>query len=354
MFRRNTVFIVGAGASKELGLPTGAELSAQIVTMCDVTYNRFGEGTDPRSYRTIQEMRRQSNDDVTKINGWLAAMGDIQRALPFKDSIDAVIDQYHDRPEVAEIGKFMIAKLILDAERGSYLGLPFGDEAAANLVTSTWLHTFCRMLFEGIRADELGSVGNNVDVICFNYDRCIEKYLVYALTRAYGLLEDEAIRVVSRVNILHVYGSLGALPDWPDGKTSKHKSAFGSTTEDAWKVASNLRTFSESVDSDTDEKIKAIIRRGEQYVYLGLSFGRQNMDLLTTDTGERGVGMERSAFASGKGQFEQSKEIICDLIRGTYSKNHTVAVGSSGSRTRLELDRTAKDVLDLHWHNILG
>lgn len=353
MFRRNTVFIVGAGASKELGLPVGAELSAQIAALCELKFGDWGEPGDAATRTMLRILTSKSEGDQSRVDAWRSAMTAIRKALPFKDSIDAVIDQFYDRPEVAQIGKFMIATLIMKAEAESTLKPTIdGKGPLLSRAHGTWLHSFSRMTFEGLRSERLEDIGKNVAVICFNYDRCIEWYLAQAIVETYGCPVDEAIAFATQIKIIHAYGSLGDLPGWPRREQTGSDVPFGAENRDAWVASRNLKTFSESVDSETDDAIKSVISAGEQYVYLGLSFGRQNMQLLSVPSTPQKP-YERAAFASGMGQFEQGRTAICNLIKQTYGRN--VLQGSKpGGRTILELNTTAKQLLDLHWHNILG
>lgn len=354
MFRRNTVFVVGAGASKELGLPVGAELADQILGLCDLKFDDWGRPANRGTSHILSALKSQSEDNAQTVSSWRLAMSDIAKALPFKDSIDAVIDQFYDRPEVAQIGKYMIASLILSAEARSALKSIDGpvDRPVFSQTQGTWLHSFARMLFERLRKDDLSALGTNVSIICFNYDRCIERYISHAIAEAYGCSLEEAIGFASKIKIVHAYGSLGPLPGWPGEGPSCQTVPFGGGNVSPWKVSENLQTFSESVDGDTDEAIKNIILNGEQYVYLGLSFGRQNMELLSIPSNS-GTFSERDAFASGMGQSEQSRATLCRLIRRTYG-NYPVKNRSEANLTKLELNTKAKELLDLHWHNILG
>lgn len=357
MFRRNTVFIVGAGASKELGLPVGSELSNQIAKLCSPDIDDWGRPRDEATRELLDGFEKQSKADQPTINSWLESLRDIRRALPYKDSIDAVIDQFYDRPEVAQVGKYMIAKLIMKAEAECLLR-PMTDQSGAPLLrraNDSWLHTFSRMLFEGLRRDRLEEIGNNVSIVCFNYDRCIERYLTYAIAETFGCEPGEAIGFASLINIVHAYGSLGVLPQWPHGARKTVATPFGGGARDPWTVSNHLKTFSESVDSDTDETIKGLVYDAQQYVYLGFSFGRQNMELLGANSRNARV-KERPAYASGLGQYEQGRDAICQLIQKTYSDDRPVVPPGVGPhpRTKLELNTTAKTLLDLHWHNILG
>lgn len=352
MFRKRTVFVVGAGASKELGMPTGGELSGLISTLCNAETNDWGAPRGRPLVDMLDALEPGARNDPAKTKRWIAVLQDIRAALPYKDSIDAVIDQYHDRPEIAAAGKYMIARFIMEAEAKSHLKPSQTGFDAPDLARSreSWLHTFSRMLFESLRRDDLKNIGNNVGIVCFNYDRCIERYLTYAVSETYGVEPDAAMEFVSRIPLIHVYGSLGALPGWPLARPQNGSVPFGGTGRNPVEVARYLKTFSETVDSDIDEAIGSIMRAADQYVYLGLSFGRQNMALLGNGTKENID--ERPTFASGLGQFEQGRSSIVQLLRSTYTTRDFIFQGNG--ETYLELDTSAKRLLDLHWHNILG
>jgi hypothetical protein len=62
MFRRNTLFIVGAGASAEFGLPLGTLLARQITNKMDIRFERgfeFVGSGDQRLYEQLTNARRQ-------------------------------------------------------------------------------------------------------------------------------------------------------------------------------------------------------------------------------------------------------------------------------------------------------
>jgi hypothetical protein len=68
MFKRKTLFIVGAGASAEFGLPVGSGLAAKIAHMMDVRfefgYRPIGEG-DMDLYEQLTNGRRQNVGNFT-------------------------------------------------------------------------------------------------------------------------------------------------------------------------------------------------------------------------------------------------------------------------------------------------
>jgi len=54
--------------------------------------------------------------------------------------------------------------------------------------------------------DDLASMFDNISIICFNYDRCIEHYLYSALVAHYGITKPAAAKIMGKLRIHHPYG----------------------------------------------------------------------------------------------------------------------------------------------------
>jgi len=65
------------------------------------------------------------------------------------------------------------------------------------------------MLTEGVKCADVDEIFNNVSIVCFNYDRCIEIFLKEALITYYKIDEIKSVDLVGRLNIIHPYGSVG-------------------------------------------------------------------------------------------------------------------------------------------------
>jgi hypothetical protein len=65
MFKTKTLFIVGAGASREFGLPTGAELKAQIAHLLDIRYEH-GFSQESGDRLITEALKRHLADPVTR------------------------------------------------------------------------------------------------------------------------------------------------------------------------------------------------------------------------------------------------------------------------------------------------
>jgi hypothetical protein len=122
MFKSKTVFIVGAGASQEAGLPTGAQLKKAIANKLNITYK---VGVDPTSPDTgdgaiawalVEHVRKTGTGDI---NPYLYEAWKIRDAMPQAISIDYFIDAHGTNPGVVLFGKLGIAQAIIEAERKS-------------------------------------------------------------------------------------------------------------------------------------------------------------------------------------------------------------------------------------------
>ena len=343
VFRRQTLFIVGAGASAEFGLPVGSGLTQEIATAAEVKLDHFGSPQNASSSRMLEILRRRK-DENAQLNIWLKALRQISKAIFLKRSIDSYIDQHADDPAIAEMGKILIAMRILEAERRSILATSdSNNNLRLDMLRKTWIDQFAAMLFDGLRLKDLDRLSENVQIICFNYDRCIEQYLAHAIQQTYSISPPEAARRVDGLSIIHPYGSLGPLSSVP----------FGAERYDYWKISENLKTFSESADSNIENQIKLAVQQAEQYVFLGFSFGRQNMELLSLRDFQ--VDEHKDVYASGFGLFKQAVGKLSDQIEEMYGYQEGSMIRPIGSGyTNIEVDVTARLLLDIHWHNIMA
>jgi hypothetical protein len=276
MLRKKTVFVVGAGASAEFGLPVGRGLAREISSKLDV---RFEHGVKPIGgdidlFHSVQRAYPNEGDQYQKA-GWL-----IRDGIVLANSIDDFLEIHKNDERVINYGKAAIAKCILEAEAKSSLRIRLDSRDAVSPTTidfasldDTWLVKLMRLIGRGLAKPDRAKVFENVRFVVFNYDRCIEHFFVHALRRLYDIPLEEAEGIVSQVTILHPYGSVGAL-----GKpSSQTPTGFGASANycDLGKTA--IKTYSESVES---AHIKETISWAEQIVFLGFAFHDQNMGLL--------------------------------------------------------------------------
>lgn len=119
-----TVFIIGAGASKEVNLPTGYELKQTISKLLDIRFEHWNQISGDRLIRNAFELITQQSDGREgDINPYLKESWHIRDALPLAISIDNFIDSQRDNEQIALCGKLGICRAILEAEKTAYYSL---------------------------------------------------------------------------------------------------------------------------------------------------------------------------------------------------------------------------------------
>jgi hypothetical protein len=310
MFTSKTVFVVGAGASCEVGLPSGEELTRQIPGLLDI---RFGDGgfTQMSGDRVLMDVLRRHVKETEgprgDVNQYLHAAWRIRDAMPQAMSIDSFIDAHRDDGKVELCGKLAIAKSILSAERNSRLyidphrreGMAFGN------LTGTWFGEFLKLLVDGVAKGDIGNIFDNVSFIIFNYDRCIEHYLVNAIANYYAISTAEAQKIVGKLEIIHPYGVVGDLP-WQS--TGGLHMEFGS---DYWpkllNISGRIKTFTEQIEEESIlRRVRESIEQTDAVVFLGFAFHDQNMELMSISE----MSSVRRVFATTKDVSDSDAGVI--------------------------------------------
>ena len=118
-----TVYIVGAGASSEAGLPIGNKFIKKITQLLNIEHDitgrlKSGDGTIAQALRNHVASPEGRPGDI---GPYLQGAHHIRKALSQAISIDNFIDQHRGNEKIAVCGKLAIAKVILDEENGSRL-----------------------------------------------------------------------------------------------------------------------------------------------------------------------------------------------------------------------------------------
>jgi hypothetical protein len=305
VFKRRTLFILGAGASEEVGLPLGTLLARQITNKMDIRFqhgHEFVGAGDLQLYTELTNARREDSDQ------WFSAATRIREGLPFARSIDDFLDQRRTDKWINTYGKAAICKRILEAERDSslffdpFLGQnPFEAEALLN----TWFVKFMYMLCRGIPRERVAHIFENVDFISFNYDRCIEHFLISALQRAYSIKQEDAVAIIEGLDVLHPYGSVGLLRDVK----------FGAEDLNCVALSERIKTYTEQADEKTVlQQIQARLRMADQIVFLGFAFHSQNMEMLKIPDRPANKIVYGTAFGMSGPDMNEGQRLIARVI----------------------------------------
>jgi len=311
---KKTVYIVGAGASSEAGLPTGQELKHNIARSLDIRYEdghsrSSGDRAIDQAIRMHVSNQSEGRGDI---NPHLHACWRIRDAMPQAISIDNFIDAHSDDEKIEFCGKLAIVKTILDAERKSLLYI---DRSNTNnkinykVLENTWYASFIKLLTENCKADELVKRFKSISLIIFNYDRCIEHFIFNSLQNYYGLTPDKSAEIISELDIYHPYGVIGNLP-WQGGRCIE----FGEEVHPSHllEFSVQIKTFTEGTDPDSSE-IKAIrnkMNRADIIVFLGFAYHKLNVQLLLPSTFFGNSINASSYFGTAKGISNSDCKII--------------------------------------------
>lgn len=294
MLSSKTVFIVGAGASSEVKLPVGNQLKADIVAKLQFREDDFGRLI--AGDMTIASALRQQRS--ASLKSYSEACVRICGGLVLSSSIDDFIDAHRDDEYVGRAGRIAIAYSILQAERDSALYFErkrIDSTINFNAIQDTWYAQFYSWLTQGVSRSELPGLFKNVSIVTFNYDRCIEHFLVHAIAANYNVPIVVSTQLVAALPIHRPYGSVGNY--FGDSTTSVE---FGSIKNHSLdRIEADLKTYTQKIeDPKSLSAIRTAISEAHVLVFLGNAFHATNMRVL----GERnGASAPKRIFATRKG-----------------------------------------------------
>lgn len=317
--QKSLVVIFGAGASKEVGLPLGAELTKEIASTLRINETEYGavRPANVRVFDAMELLSRLPGGLPGNMGPYIQAAHDIREGMSLSPSIDNFIDVHRDNPKIAECGKLAITHCILNAESRSKLHVDRSNVYNTinfDELDSTWFNDFFRLLTENCHKNELEARLRKVTLIVFNYDRCIEHFIHSALQRLYRESADWATGVMAALDIYHPYGRVGALPWMKQG----HSAEFGGDATGAGLIAlsRDLLTFSEGTDARKSdiECIRRDVAHAERLAFMGFAFHRLNLSLLFDKRPGINENYSRPIYASAYKLSDSDREAISQAI----------------------------------------
>ena len=312
MYRSKTVFVVGAGASKEVNFPIGEELTKKIarLTHFEINCGHFQKG-DRRFFSCLLKAFGSNRN----LNEYLPAARQISKGLCLANSIDDYINTHQNDPKISLLGKAAIVYTILEAEKKSTLyfdKMRSSEQVKFETLENNWYVEFAKILFKQARRDELEDLFKNFSIVCFNYDRCIQHFLISAIHTYFSIPHEEARMLVESLKIFHPYGSIGNLFQ----KNSTIGIEFGQSTEylNISEISKSIKTYTERVEeNELLNSLRQEISEAETIVFLGFGFHSQNMNIITPLSQAR----VKRIYATAKGFSDADSTVIKDQISST-------------------------------------
>jgi hypothetical protein len=342
MFRPSTLLVVGAGASCDAGLPLGEELikfiaSALKFRQVENVYHA-GNGNG-EIYRTI--VNYGGSDKATAL---VKLCTEISSSLVDADSIDSYLNDYAKDDDRIFCGKIAIARTIAEAESNSLLKIDKSHTSNSlnwEALADKWYPKFFRILKAGISRDNIDHIFDNVRIICFNYDRCIEQYLYYALRNYYQITPQESVDLLKKLKIIHTYGTIGGFSIDPNTGFSNYGSVLQGI--ELIERAKTVKTVYDNIeDIHKLEDIKSEILRAEQAIFLGFGFLDLNVEMLKSRKQNRNL---KAVYATGYKIPDPVEGVIRNHISSIFSGDKSEGL-SDFANTILRRDCTSRMLLD--------
>ena len=276
MFKRKTLFIIGAGASAEVNLPVSGKLAKKIARLLTVDRD---SPENPEGERLLAQLYDRY---PLAHKGYHRAAQIISEGVGLANSIDDFLDRHNDDKAIQRVGKAAIVETIITAERESLLLRTLRSKTTIQELEITWYLKFFRMLGARVNVSNARQIFDNVAFIVFNYDRCLEHFLIGALQLVYGMGQNEAVQAVFDCHIIHPYGVIADLPYRGSGIP------FGGSENfeyDCVTASAGVKIFTEQIAAgEMLQQLHSELAQAEQIVFLGFGYLDENMILLRPST----------------------------------------------------------------------
>lgn len=316
---RKNVIVVGAGASKEFGLPTGAELTSIIASICDIRFKDFGQSLahgDHRLVDTLRQMARTEDPRNSNINNYLKDLWSIRDNMALAPSIDNFLDTHRQNNTLVQLGKIAIVTALRKSEKESTLSLVRGERSDYfdfKRTKHTWLSELFKILVAQRDLREFLSALENITFVSFNYDRCIQQFFYFATLKYFDLAAERAAEISATIKIIYPYGHIGDI-----GFSPQYGSNFGSEIYDMSLVnaSQQIRIFTEGCNSKEISTIRSSLEETDVVMFLGFGFLPINMELMFGDRNFPSV----HVIGTGKGLSQNSRDAIEEELATIFSQ----------------------------------
>ena len=258
MITTPTTFVIGAGASKDYGLPTSVELRNEAHDL----------NPQHAAYQLVLEAKLCTPEQLNNVLDDLRSQG--------TRSIDAFLFARRDDAITMKVGRALIALLL--ANHFPKVSSPDALGAQA----PDWLGYLIDRMHSGASSCEAFGQGNaEVRFVTFNFDSIVEDRLEKALRNLYrGAAEARLQAAVKAIQsqIIHVHGQLA-----PPPRSPLRLDEFGDSSE--WidwllSALSEIRVVLDQIEHGTLLAAQRAVRRSEILCFLGFAYASENLTRL--------------------------------------------------------------------------
>ena len=320
MFRRPTVFVIGAGASWHYGYPTGdglIKLTRHFAQSLRADVDRFLKlawfvELDYQKGR----YGRQPNDGMTHHTRTKEECDEFINALD--DFAPRSIDHFlSHKPALGDLGRMLIARALSECWKKSLERRPYqrsDDHSEYHHQSSDdWVRFVFDILSSGFDDPKelLDATRNDVKFITFNYDRSLERRLVSALNSSDKIRGASiAETFVSDERIVHVYGALREVT------ASNRKDDPEAVWNKAFIASQDICVIGgpdKQRHRELQARAKEWIGRADDIFVLGYGFDRTNSALIGLDQ-LAGARRQRRVFLTNFGNSNRLNQEVAQLL----------------------------------------
>jgi hypothetical protein len=301
-----TLFILGAGASKPYGYPTGAELRADIIN----NYSKY--------FDRLKDVVQRDLGNALHIGRQIKKFVDI-----FSKSSISSIDKFLSlNPNYAACGKIAITLSILNSEKTSRFRV---DMETAN---EDWYTFLFNKMMDGLNKpnDYENFCKNKVAFITFNYDRSLEYILYDSFFHSFHQnRKDIEFKIDNLVPfpIIHVYGTVDKIKtiNWP---AHNYRADFDNYLL-IEELSKGIRVIGEErTGESTKDQIKKLLPSYKRIFFLGFGYAQENLEAIDF---LNNVTEDMQIYGTAKGM---TRKEITDIIISIPSKNKVVMKAPDG------------------------
>lgn len=309
MFRKPTVFVLGAGASWHYGYPTGEELVNRVIEKSTELAKFFKLSAEQGNGNFPDFVTRNVPITTRNLGLWKIAEQEAwSLATRLKQVNPTLIDYFlAHNSDLHDIGRLVIAMVIFECEfeyhrsgggNRNHLDLhnrkvsqglsPPAPHLSVNAFDDDWLRFVIYKLTVGCKtSDEI--LKNKVHFVTFNYASSLERRLYSGLTHISHFLEADISEFMWKDRVFHMYGRVREKIDDSSAplvmKIAGENSSISHT--DGERILNFAFAASQGIHTiDGEDKVKdaesiinavTVIERAETVYILGFGFDSQNV-----------------------------------------------------------------------------
>jgi hypothetical protein len=314
MIQPKTVFVLGAGASIDYGMPKTSDICHSVRAL-DLQGDRAAElfYVTNCGVQALAKFKRQFE------------------ASPYR-SVDAFLEKRPDEPETQLVGKALIASAFMTRQ--------IGHRPAEK---NDWIRMVILKMLDGAPAWPQFQ-NNRVTFVTFNFDSVVEEVFTQSLPYSYPDVTTAAARTYITQRVLHVHGALPTLP----GPESRGAHA-------AWlkEAISKISVIHEPGSEKNRVAARRAIHEADIVCFLGFGYHGENLKKLGFEPGSKPA-PDAEIFLCGCGVTPTDRaEALNRIHTGKHSRQESAAwpVGHSvvkPSRTFGDVDHGAVKFLEEH------